>query len=541
MEQEGIYYYFRHEAGKHTAVLADSVGAHKKVPGYEEIPFYPPQEGERRERDHVEHWEAFHEIESSAFSFRDHDFTKPRAPLDVKRAGAGGGSVELERYDYPGGYVEASEGERYARTRLEEAAGRQEREEGAGNARGITPGMLFKLTEHPRSDQNREYLVVKASYELTQAEQETSASPSSEAVYRCSFTAQASSAPFRPECKTKPPVVRGPQTARVVGKAGEEIWTDSYGRVKVEFHWDRASSGDENSSCWVRVAQAWAGGSFGAIHIPRMGEEVVVSFLEGDPDRPLVTGHLYEADHMPPYPLPANQTRSGFLSRSTKEGGTDNANEIRIEDKKGEEQLYLQAEKNYDRLVKNDATYTIKHDETHAVDHDRKKTVGNDESTEVKANRTEKVGKDESITIDGNRTEKVAKNESIAIGGNRSETVDKDEQITISGNRTESVAKDESVSIQGGQTVSVTKDQSLTVSGGRTTSVSKDDALQVGKALVVSAADQIVLESGSARLVLKKDGTIHLEGQNITVEGSGKITIHASGDTVVRGANIKEN
>ncbi|OFX21925.1 MAG: hypothetical protein A2V77_20660 [Anaeromyxobacter sp. RBG_16_69_14] len=581
MEQEGIYYYFRHEADKHTLVLADSVDAHHKLAGYEEIPFYPPQEGERRESDHIERWQAFHQIEPTAFSLRDYDFTRPRASLEVKRAGGSGRAPELEIYDYPGGYVQTGDGERYARTRLEESVALQDRREGAGNARGIGAGLLFKMREHPREDQNREYLVVSAAHELTLPEHESSASPSHEPVYKCRFTAQASSTPFRAPRLAPRPVVQGPQTARVVGKDGEEIWTDSYGRVKVQFHWDRASPGNEESSCWVRVAQAWSGGSWGAMHIPRMGQEVVVSFLEGDPDRPLITGHLYEADHMPPYPLPGNQTRSGFKSRSAKGGGVDNANEVRFEDKKGDEQLYLQAERNYDLLVKNDATNTVGHDETravkndetHSVGHDLRLSVGNDETVDVKANRTETVGGNESISITGARTETVSKDESISIAGARTETVSKDESISITGGRTESVGKDESVSVDGnrslkvakGETIdvganrtesvgkdatlsvqgnrseNVTKDLTVSVSGGRTTSVSKGDSLKVDKALQINAADQIVLESGSAKLVLKKNGDILLEGKNISLKGSGKITIDASGDVTIKGSKIKQN
>ena len=566
LEQEGIYYFFRHEAAKHTLVLADSAGAHQKVAGYEEIPYYPPQEGVHRERDHVDHWQASHQIASTAFALRDHDFEKPRATLEVKRAGGGGRSQspELEIYDYPGGYVQTGEGERYARTRLEESLARQERGEGSGNARGIATGQVFKLREHPRKDQNREYLVVSASYDLADSEQE-SGTATHEEVFRCNFAAQDSRTPFRPPHWTHRPLVQGPQTARVVGKAGEEIWTDKYGRVKVEFHWDRASPGNEQSSCWVRVAQAWSGGAWGAMHIPRIGQEVVVNFLEGDPDRPLITGHLYEADHMPPYALPANQTRSGFKSRSTKGGGPDNANEIRFEDKKGEEQLYLQAEKNYDLLVKNDATNTVGHDEkhdvkndeTHTVGHDLRLSVGNDETIDVKKNRTETVGGNESITISGTRTTSVTKDESLSVQGGQSLQVAKDASASIQGsqalqvakdatlsvsqNRTETVGKDATLTVQGNRSETVAKDATVSVSGARQASISKSDALTVGKALTVDAGDEIVLQSGSARIVLKKNGDIVLDGKNISVTASGKISLNASGDVTVKGSKISHN
>jgi type VI secretion system secreted protein VgrG len=549
LEHEGIYYFFKHDAGKHTLVLADSSGAHQRSSGYEEIPFYPPQSSERRERDHIEHWNAYRQIEPSAFSLRDYDFTRPRANLEVKRSAQGQGSPELELYDFPAGYVQSGEGERYARTRLEEHGAEQCRAQGVGTVRGLFPGALFKLIRHPRQDQNQEYLVLSASYDLALLEQESSGGPAPESLFRCSFTALESRTPFRPPRATPRPIVNGPQTARVVGKSGEEIWTDKYGRVKVEFHWDRASPGDEQSSCWVRVAQGWSGPGWGAMHIPRIGQEVVVQFLDGDPDYPIIVGHLHNADNMPPYALPANQTRSGWKSRSTKGGASDNANEIRFEDKKGDEQFFVQAEKNYDVVVKNDATRKvghdetreIKHDESHSIDHDHVFTVGNDQTIHVKANRTETVDKDESISIQGGRTESVTKDESVTISGARTLSVSKDESIDVGKSRTESIGKDASVTISGAHSESVGKDQTLQVSGDRSATVGKSDALDVGKSLLLKAGQQIVLETGSAKLTLKSDGTIQLEGNNITIKGGGNITVKGGGSVTVKGSDVKVN
>src|SRR2546427_1126434 len=228
--------------------------------------------------------------------------------------------------------------------------------------------------------------------------------------YQNSFVAIPYSVPFRPPRTKHRPVVRGSQTAVVVGKSGEEIWTDKHGRVKVQFHWDRNGKKNEDSSCWVRVATSWAGKSWGFIQIPRMGQEVIVDFLEGDPDRPIITGRVYNAEQTPPYTLPGDQTQSGVKSRSSKGGGTDNFNEIRFEHKKGSEQIVIHAEK--------------------------------DEQVDVENDRTESVGHDEDTTIGHDRTQKGQNDETITIGGNRTESVDKDEQITIGGNRTESVTKD---------------------------------------------------------------------------------------------------
>ncbi|MFW5740201.1 MAG: type VI secretion system tip protein TssI/VgrG, partial [Myxococcota bacterium] len=255
---------------------------------------------------------------------------RPSSSLVQSRASA---EAELEIYDYPGSYSETSQGETYARVRLEEHNAQQERTQGEGDVRGMTVGALFTLTNHPRQDQNREYLVVSATYHLQALDYESGGKGTSDdagRVCHCSFRAIPSSIPFRTASTTVKPNIRGVQTARVVGKEGQEIWTDEYGRVKLQFRWDREGGANEDSSCWVRVAQLWSGASWGGLQVPRIGQEVIVEFLEGDPDRPLVTGRVYNADNMPPYALPSNQTQSGIKSRSTPDGSPENFNELRF-------------------------------------------------------------------------------------------------------------------------------------------------------------------------------------------------------------------
>jgi type VI secretion system secreted protein VgrG len=268
MEQTGIYYFFRHEDGKHTLVLADDYRAHESTAGYEEVPYYPPHSGEHRERDHLDGWVVAEEIQTGAYMLNDFDFTRPKASLQAKLK-APDPKTEFETYDYPGEYGDASDGEFYVRVRLEEQQAQAEEVNGHGNARGLAVGALFSLTGYPRDDQNREYLITAASYSLEVEEYETGSSESAGPDYRCSFSAIESRTPYRLPRITPKPTIVGPQTAMVVGKAGEEIWTDEYGRVKVQFHWDRLGEADENSSCWVRVAQVWAGARWGAMHIPR--------------------------------------------------------------------------------------------------------------------------------------------------------------------------------------------------------------------------------------------------------------------------------
>ncbi|UHD16102.1 type VI secretion system Vgr family protein [Thiocapsa bogorovii] len=566
MEQEGMYYYFTHEDGKHKLILADSYSAHGPASGADEIPYYPPDATSLRERDHISDWSVVQAVQPGTFAHTDFDFTAPRKSLLAKRSNPKSHEhADLEVYDYPGEYVETGDGESYARVRLEELHAGYETARAEGNARGLAMGHLFNLTKYPRDDQNREYLIVSAHYRLQSDVFGSGADLPQGDVFQCSLTAIDAQTAFRPSRTTPKPIVQGPQTAIVVGKAGEEIWTDQYGRVKVQFHWDRYGKSDENSSCWVRVSHPWAGKNWGAIAIPRIGQEVIIDFLEGDPDQPIITGRVYNGDQMPPWGLPANMTQSGILSRSTKAGSEANANAIRMEDKKGSEQLWIHAEKNQDIEVENDETHwvgndrhkTIDHDETSHIKHDRTETVDNNETITVHGNRTETVDKNETITIHQNRTETVDKEETITVHGGRTETVDKNETITISGGRTESVAKDESISIGANRSENVGKDESISIGGARTESVAKsesvsvgearsvsigkDDSLSVGKNLSINAGDSITITTGSASISMKKDGTIAIKGKDISIQGSGKINIKASSDITMKGSKILQN
>ena len=333
MEQEGIYYYFKHEINKHILVISDSVSSHEAYPGYEKLPYFPPDEHLRRERDHIYDWNISQEVQPGVYALNDFDFTRPKANLEVKASvKREHARATMEIYDYPGEYPDTGDGENYVRARIEELQAEHEQVHGQANARGLAVGSLFELTDYPREDQNREYLIVSATHQVESDAYSSGSGSGAEEVYSCSFTALHSKQPYRPARTTPKPMVQGPQTAIVVGPSGEEIYTDKYGRVKVSFHWDRNSKSDENSSCWVRVAQVWAGTKWGGIQIPRIGQEVIIEFLEGDPDRPIITGRVYNNDNMPPNDLPASATQSGIKSRSSKGGNADKFNEIRFDD-----------------------------------------------------------------------------------------------------------------------------------------------------------------------------------------------------------------
>jgi type VI secretion system secreted protein VgrG len=423
LEHAGIYFYFTHDASAHTMVLADSYGAHSTIPGYKEVKFSGEAARGNLEEEAVHAWAAGGEIQTSSYLLNDFDFEKAAASTSgglrvTSTIAAAFGQQAYEMYDYPGGYVTASDGTAMARARMEGLHGQCEEIAADANARGLFPGGLFALAEHPRDDQNREYLVTAARYQIVGDDYASGGSQPLD--FRCEFRAVGKEHNYRAPRSAVKPVVQGPQTAMVVGKSGEEIWTDKYGRVKVQFHWDREGEEDENSSCWVRVSQAWAGKGWGAMFIPRVGMEVVVDFLEGDPDRPLVTGCVYNSDAMPPYTLPAEQTKSIIKTNTSKVGG--GYNEIRLEDKKDAEEIYIQAEKDYNRVVKNNDTLKVgfekkdKGDQAIEIYNDQSLKVGNDRKVTVTNDHTEEIGNNQSIKVNADQKVDVAKTIVIEAG-----------------------------------------------------------------------------------------------------------------------------
>ncbi|WP_458376899.1 type VI secretion system Vgr family protein [Pseudomonas fluorescens] len=409
MEQEGIYYFFRHEQGRHVLVLADAYGAHTSVPGYASVPYYPKNE-QQRERDHIHDWHLAQEVQPGSLELNDYDFQRPSARIDVRSAMPRPHTAgDYPLYDYPGTYVQSEDGEHYARTRIEALQTLHEQVELAGNARGLGPGHLFSLTGFSRQDQNREYLIVGARYYISQESGETGGGAAS-AQFGSSLTCIDAQQSYRPLPNTLRPIVKGPQTALVVGPKGEEIWTDQFGRVKVHFYWDRHDQSNENSSCWIRVSQSWAGKNWGSMQIPRIGQEVIVSFLEGDPDRPIITGRVYNAEQTVPYDLPENATQSGMKSRSSKGGTPANFNEIRMEDKKGAEQLYIHAERNQDIVVEVD--------ESHSVGHDRNKSIGHNETVTIGNNRLRIVKQEDILSVGQRKTDSISQSYVIEVGEN---------------------------------------------------------------------------------------------------------------------------
>jgi len=600
MEEEGIYYYFEHGDGKHTLKLVDSDTGHKKLDGKPSIAYHLPGRSLHGDEEYIQVFRQDQRIQPGLVATRSYDFAKPKADLGVKAQNIQKHeSADYEWYDFEGDYIQTDNGDHLAQVRVDELHSEFELAEAECNVREIAVGCLFGFTNAPRKDQEKDYLIVSAEWDLQNNTYETATQE--DAIYHCTMKVLQSKQQFRPARITPRPTMGGPQTAVVVGPGGEEIYCDKYGRVKVQFHWDRYGKRDQNSSCWIRVSNPWAGANWGGMAVPRMGQEVVVDFLEGDPDQPIIIGRVYNADQMPPYALPANMTQTGIKSRSSKGGGAANFNEIRFEDKKGSEQVFLHAEKNQDIEVEND--------ETKWVGHDRKKTIDHDETVLVKNNRTETVGVDEKITIGNNRTESVGVNEVIDVGSNRTRSVGMNEIITVALTRTHSVGVNEminvgaarEVTVGGAQavtvglaqtetvglsqtetygksqttsvgtdrtstvgdncTTSVGKDQKLTVGKNQnlsvgdnredkvgknlTTNVGDDEKRDVGKTLKVNVGDEVVITCGQSSFTMKKDGTIILQGKTITIDAMQKIdekamniTSEASAKNVTKGAMV---
>ncbi|MEJ5114947.1 type VI secretion system Vgr family protein [Erwinia billingiae] len=399
MELEGIYYYFRHEADKHTMVLMDSAQQHQPFSGYETIPYHVTPSGGSTSEEGISLWSLEDQVTPGLYSIDDYDFRKPNAWMFQARQNPASPSPgQIDVYDWPGHFIDHDHGEFYARIRQEVWQAQHQQVTASGTALGLAPGNTFTLLNAPFFSDNGEYLTIKAVYDFE--ENSYASSNSGSTIHKVDIVVIPSDVTFRPQPTAEWPRTHGPQTAKVVGPKGESIWTDKYGRIKVKFHWDRLAKGDDTSSCWVRVSSAWAGQGFGGVQIPRVNDEVVIDFINGDPDRPIVTGRVYNEASMPPWALPAAATQMGFLSRS-KDGSPDNANALRFEDKAGEEQVWIQAQKNMDTHVKADETQTVGGNQTISVEKALSSTVSGTYDQKTQWTRSELVGSDYVLKVQG--------------------------------------------------------------------------------------------------------------------------------------------
>jgi type VI secretion system secreted protein VgrG len=479
LEEEGIFYFFEHTDTKHTMVFADKSSMLGTCPGQAAAAYAYDQDGWVDKDEGLEGVATLERIETAftgKSALTDYNFETPSLNL----LGSLGRNNE-EAFDYPGEYTEKEDGSRYTRLRLEELEALQFVVNGTSRCRAFRAGCNFRLKKHFRTDTNKDYFLTSVTHQA----QDSTYRHNEEAAhyYNNSFVAIPKTVPYRPPRVTGRPTVQGLQPALVVGQAGEEIWVDKYGRIKVQFYWDRLGKKNETSSCWCRVSQIWAGKNWGWMTIPRIGQEVLVDFLEGDPDRPVVVGRVYNADQMPPYTLPGNQTQSGIKSRSSKGGGTDNYNEIRFEDLKGSELVTVHAEKDMDT----------------SVEHDDNQLVQNNRTIEVDGTHTEKIVKDTAITItQGNHSLTINQgNQSITLNqGNQSTQLDMGNQsIKLSmGNQTTKVDMG---------AVSTTAMQSITLTVGGSSIKIDPMGVTIKGMMIQITADTMAEVQGEAMLTLK--------------------------------------
>jgi len=429
LEQEGLFYFFEHQRDQHTLVIADHPQIHAPCP-IQAVARYRPNldAGTEDDSDLITHWESAEELRPGLFTMRDHHFQLPSRSLEVSESSviSLGGNGSMEVFDFPGEYAQLfvepeqrldevqAEGQKSVRLRTEAEEVAVRSFSGSGIAVTLAAGFRFELQGHYVRPLNGQYVLTTVQHQSTQTPAYLNDQPVHSA-YRNSFACIPLAVPYRPPRQTPKPFVRGAQTAVVTGPENEEIHTDKFGRIKVRFFWDRKSTGDAKSSCWIRVATPWAGQNWGMVHIPRIGQEVVVEFLEGDPDQPLVIGSVYNADQMPPYTLPKHGTQSGIKTRSSKEGTPENFNELRFEDSKGHEQVYLHAERTLTTVVEASESRSVGGSRTTTIHKDDKRTVKEGDYTLIieKKDRTVEIEEgDDTATID-----KGDKHITVTLGG----------------------------------------------------------------------------------------------------------------------------
>ncbi|OJT17380.1 hypothetical protein BO221_45515 [Archangium sp. Cb G35] len=508
MEEDGIFYFFEHQEDKHILVLGDKESALKPIHGVELLPFRRATGGVVQE-DHVLRFRRMQEVRPGKTSLRDFNFKKPGLPMEAGHEAEV--DTDLEVYDYPGEYQDpgrgsSAKGTTIARLKLEAWQAARLQAQGESDCERLAPGRLFTLQEHAREDYNGRYLLTHVSHEGSQPQVMEEESQQGEFSYSNYFTCIPEKVPYRPARATPRPHVRGVQTAVVVGPSGEEIHVDEWGRVKVQFHWDREGKQDENSSCWVRVSQLWAGEGWGAMFIPRIGQEVIVDFIEGDPDRPLVIGRVYNGSNLVPYELPAHKTKSTIKSNSSQ--GGNGYNELRFEDEKHKEQFFMHAERNMDVHVKNDSFENILHD--------RHQTIGAEGKNGKAGDQNELVFRDKSLTVHRHSQEHVGGDMKLLVGG-----IDGpgDVDIVIKSNRMELVHKNSHLHVMQNLNEKVDGSQSLQVGGDLHMKVGGLHALEAGKELHLKS-DKIIIEAASGITIKGPGGFITIDASGIAIKGT---------------------
>ncbi len=544
LEEAGISFFFENGS---TVVLSDAPQGHER----RAAPLPYRDNPTAADREYVTKVRIGQQVRPGKVTLRDYDpRLAPTYKLMASATGGAGAEAQLEQFEYmPGAFQfrtdqgestpfaddhgkvrsDEKEGAVLAKKRLDAQRGSAKLCSFETNVTDLAPGVVIAMQDHPRADGSG-LLVISSEME---------GDSYGAFLHRCE--ANSADVNYRPELSTLKPRVVGVESATVVGPAGEEIHTDEFGRVRVSFHWDRESTSDENSSCWIHVSQPWSGTAYGGTSLPRIGQEVLVDFLSGDPDQPVITGRVYTNLQKTPYKLPDHKTQSGWKSHSSPQTG--GYNEIMFEDAAGLELLRMQAEKDLHKLVKHDEHVTIGndraklvgHDDKLTVEHDRTKVVQDDERVTIGNDRTERVGRNETISIGNDRTENVGRNETISIGNDRTENVGHDETISIGNNRAESVGTDETISIGNDRTESVGHDEIITIGNDRMTMVRNDEIVIVGnnRAKAIQMNEREVVGANRTRMV-GADENVEIGGrQGVNIGAAQGVVVGANQDVVV--------
>ena len=532
MEEEGIFYYFKHTKDKHTLVLADSPSGYYQL-DEAEVRYTPIGQKQHRQ---LSSWRHVYEFRPGKIAQKDFNFKTPGDGLltDTKSRVKFEGSSNLEIYEYPGRYEENGNGDRLTQVRLEELEAEHEHIVGSGYYLTFSPGGKFKVEKHSRAaDEGKSFALVEVYTELN------SNYGFGNAVtvdFQNQFRCIPSDTAFRPQREAVKPIVEGPQTAIVVTD-GQEIVVDEHARVKVQFHWDRYGKKDVQSSCWIRVSQVHAGAGWGMIDIPRKDEEVIVSFLDGDPDRPIITGRVYNGQNQPPFGLSGagnnskNKKRRGNTTKTYEGSGY---NELTMDDTEGEEQIRIHAQYDMDSVIEHNETWHTKNDREKKIDNDETMTIGHDQSLTVKNNKTVTVMNNHTETVVGNQTITVAKNRTVSVGQNETKTVGQAQTTTVGGAfslnigsaMTTSVSKKQSTTVSQDQEATVGSNKSTQVAGNQKTVVGKNNELNVSgnsvekaKEITLSAGTKVTIQAGT-KLVLQCGGSsIELTAAGINIKG----------------------
>ncbi len=534
LAEDGIFFSFEHGPDGHVLVLHDGGSTCPELPGGGDLPYRPPAPsgkwGDFELLDRVAHG---HSVAAGKVTVRGFDFERPEMPVDG--ASRADDPLRIEHYEWPDGFVDPRAGTRVAAARLQERRIETEQVVGEGTCVRLVPGATFRVVDHPSAALEQELLLVRVRHDARQWAGADQARP--DETYRGAFVAVPAAAAIRPRRVHARPVAFT-ETATVVGPAGEEIHVDGHGRVKVQFQWDREGRRDDRASCWVRLAQRWAGAAWGASFVPRIGQEVLVRFQDGDPDQPLVIGAVYNGDHATPIALPEEKTRSTLRSQTSPsdEGGS---NELRFEDAKDAEEIYLHAQRDDRIVVENDKAQSVYADEALEVDKDRSRTVGGNQTLRVGMVDASKVDGDQTTVVTGDRQTRVAASHTERVGGSQSVSVARLQQVEVAKASAVQVGAGAALTVGSAYAVTVGGVHNIAVGGARLEQTGGLKAVGIGahaeqrvgkSAEARVAADEQLSVGGAAELTVKKD---------LADEVRGRATLQVTGPTGILAKSIQ--